>query len=90
MPDLVVFIKRFILRKLINLGKIGGAHTAAFNLSKGLPNHITSNKKGKKAIHNAIKELVNEGYLLAKTSTDEQHVSINPGKIKEIEEFLRV
>ncbi len=86
----VVFIKRFILRKLVTLGKIGGSHTAIFNLSKGLPNHIRGNRKGQKAIKQAIKELINERLLLSKQSTDEQHVSINPNKIKEIKDFLKL
>lgn len=85
-----LFIKRFILRKLINLGKIGGAHTSIFNLSKGLPSHIRSNRKGQKAIKQAIKELINERFLLLKISTGEQHVSINPRKIREIKEFLGI
>ena len=83
-------IKRFILRKLINLSKIGGAHISVFNLSKGLPNNIISNKKGQKAIKQAINELINEQFLLSKPSTDEQHISINPRKMKEIEEFLNL
>lgn len=90
MPNNVLFIKRFILRKLISLGKVGGSHTAVLNLSKGLPNHIRSNKEGQKAIKQAIKELINNGILLSKPSTDEQHVSINPRKIKEIKEFLNI
>ncbi len=90
MPKDVVFIKRFILRKLINLGKVGGAHTAIFNLSKGLPNHIRSNKRGQKAIKQAIKQLINDRFLLSKQSTNQQHVSINPRKIKEIQEFLKL
>ena len=84
----VVFIKRFILRKLINLGKVGGSHTAVFNLNKGLPNHIRSNRKGQKAIKQAIKELITNSFLFSKQSTNQQHVSINPRKIKEIKEFL--
>lgn len=90
MSEAVVFIKRFILRKLITLGKIGGAHTAVFNLSKGLPNHIRSNRKGQKAIKQAIKELINGGFLLSKPSTGEEHVSINPRKINEIKQFLEL
>lgn len=85
-----VFIKRFILRKLISLGKVGGSHTVIFNLEKGLPNHLRSSKKGRKAIKQAIKELTNEGFLLSKPSTGEQHVSINPRKIKEIKELLSI
>lgn len=84
----VAGIKKFILRKLIVLGKIGGSHTSVFNLSKGLPNHIKANKKGKKVIKQAIKELVGGQFLIMKVSTNEQHVSINPRKIKEIKEFL--
>ena len=90
MPGDVVFIKRFILRKLITLGKIGGSHTSIFNLNKGLPNHIRGNRKGQKAIKQAIKELINGQILLSKQSTNETHVSINPRKIKEIKEFLRI
>ena len=86
----VIFIKRFILRKLINLGNIGGAHTSVFNLSKGLPSHIRSNRKGQKAIKHAVKELVNDSFLLSKPSTNEAHISINPKKINEIKEFLKI
>ena len=88
MPNDVVLIKRFILRKLLNFGKVGGSHTSVFNLSKSLPNHIRSNRKGQKAIKQAIKQLINIGFLLSKQSTNEQHVSINPRKIKELKEFL--
>lgn len=88
--DEVKFIKLFILRKLINLGKIGGAHTSVFNLSKGLPNNMTSNKKGQKAIKQAIKELINEQFLLSKPSTGEEHISINPRKIVEIKQLLNI
>ena len=90
MPETVEFIKSFILRKLINLGKVGGSHTSVFNLNKGLPNHIRGNKKGQKDIKQAVKELLNENLLLSKPSTGEQHVSINPRKIKEIKDFLKL
>ena len=90
MPREADFIKRFMLRKLINLGKVGGSHTAVFNLSKGLPTHIRPNRKSQKAIKQAIKELINDSFLLSKPSTGEQHVSINPRKIKEIKEFLNL
>lgn len=86
----VLFIKKFILRKLISLGKIGGSHTSVFNLNKGLPNHIRSNKKGQKEIKQSIDELIKNNFLLSKKSTNEQHISINPRKIKEIKKFLRI
>ena len=90
MSDIVVEIKKFILRKLINLGKIGGSHTAVFNLSKGLPSNIYSNKQGKKAIQQAVDELIKNNWLLGKPSTGELHVSVNPRKFSEIKEFLSV
>lgn len=90
MSENVTAIKKFILRKLTNLGKIGGSHTAVFNLSKGLPENIRSNKKGQKEIKQTIKELINENFLLSKPSTGEQHVSINPRKINEIKELLQI
>jgi len=90
MLDDVFNIKLFILRKLINLGKIGGSHTAIYNLSKGLPDNIRNNKKGQKAIDQAIKELLNTSFLLSKPSTGEPHISINPRKIKEIKELLHL
>jgi len=55
-----------------------------------LPSHIRSNRKGQKAIKQAVKELINENFLLSKTSTNEQHVSINPRKIKEIKDILKI
>jgi len=90
MSNGIVPIKRFMLRKLLNLGKVGGSHTALFNLSKGLPNHIRSNRKGQKAVKQAVKELINKGLLLSKPSTGEPHVSINPRKIKEVKGFLKI
>ena len=36
------------------------------------------------------KELINDSFLLSKQSTNQQHVSINPRKIKEIKEFLNL
>ncbi|MFH1225372.1 MAG: hypothetical protein V1676_06245 [Candidatus Diapherotrites archaeon] len=87
---LVLQTKRYMLRKLINMGKIGGAHTALQNLERGMPLHLRSSRKGLKAIRQAVKELLNEGMLLAKPSTGETHVSINPRKVKEAEELLGI
>jgi len=38
----------------------------------------------------AIEELINEGFLLAKKSTNEIHVSLNPEKKKEIYTFIGI
>lgn len=82
-------IEWFILVKLTNMKKFGGAHTALRNITKGLPSSITSNNKGRKLIETAIKELIKTGFLLAKPSTGEIHVSLNPHKTKEIWEFIQ-
>lgn len=79
----------FILVKLTNMKKFGGAHTALRNIIKGLPSLITSNKKGRKLIEEAVKQLVRIGFLLAKPSTGEIHISLNSKKIKEIREFIQ-
>jgi len=79
----------FILVKLVNMKKFGGAHTALRNITKGLPSSITANKRGKKLIEIAVKELVGWGFILAKPSTGEIHISLNPRKIKEIQGFIQ-
>lgn len=79
----------FILVKLTNMGKFGGAHTALRNVTKGLPSSITSNSRGKKLIQESVKELIKKDFLLAKPSTGEIHISLNSGKVKEIREFIQ-
>lgn len=81
-------IMKIFLLKLIRMKKIGGSYTEIKNLMKGLPLRYTLTKKTQKLIKKALKELVNKQFLLTKPSTGELHVSINPRKIKEIEEFL--
>lgn len=80
----------FILNKLVRMDKIGGSHTEIKNITKGLPEHFTRNKKGRKLIKDAIKELINKKFLKAKPSTGEIHVSINPEKIREVSGFLNL
>jgi len=81
----IAAIKRLILLKLIKMGKFGGAHTALRNAIAGLPSRYLATNKGKKFVQKTLKGLVNKTFLLAK---GEIHVSINPSKIKEINEFL--
>lgn len=78
----------FILVKLTNMKKFGGAHTSLRNITKGLPSSITANRDGKKLIQESVKELSRNEFLLAKPSTGEIHISLNPRKIKEIREFI--
>ncbi len=74
-------VKATILFKLFRKGKIGGAHTALRNASKGM-------KEDSKIIKKSIEELNKEGFLLAKKSTGEIHVSLNPHRINEIKIYI--
>jgi len=81
-------VKKRIIRDMLTPPRWGGRHTEARNLRKSLPSHISSTKQGQKLIDEAIKELVNDSWLLAKKSTGEIHVSLNPRMKKEIMEFV--
>ena len=82
-------IKRIILESLITPPRWGGKHTEIRNIKKGFPSNIAASNKGRKLIDKAIKELINEGFLLCKKSTHELHVSLNPRMKKEIMDFIK-
>ncbi len=81
-------IKRFLLESLLSPPRWGGRHTEVRNIRKGLPSAIASTKEGQRAIDDAVKQLINDGWLLAKKSTGEIHVSLNPRKKAEIMAFV--
>jgi len=83
--DLQTAIMKRFLRKLVNLNIWGGRHTEIKNLQKSLPDHLRGTKEHKQA----IKELINKGFLNVKPSTGEYHVSLNSHMQKEIFEFLQ-
>ena len=85
----IKIIKRVIIESLITPPRWGGKHTELRNIKKGFPSNVTSSNKGKKLIDRAIKELINDGFLLCKKSTQELHVSLNPKMKKEIMEFIK-
>ncbi len=85
MMDLQTVIMKRFLRKLVNLNIWGGRHTEIKNLQKALPDHLRGTKEHKRA----LKELINKGFLNAKPSTGELHVSLNSHKQKEIFDFLQ-
>jgi len=82
-------IKRVILESLMTPPRWGGKHTEVRNIKKGFPSHIVNSKEGQKLIEKAIKELINDGWMLCKKSTGELHVSLNPHMKKEIMDFLK-
>lgn len=81
-------IKRAILEDLITRHMWGGKHTEIKNLKKGLPSNVTSDRKGMRLVDKAIKEMINDGWILCKKSTGEFHVSLNPRSKKGIMEFV--
>ena len=85
----VQVIKRILIEHLISPPRWGGRHTEIRNVRKGFPSHISGSKEGQKLIDKAIKELINDSWLLCKKSTGELHVSLNPRMKKEIMEFLK-
>ncbi|MDD5192164.1 MAG: hypothetical protein PHH54_06925 [Candidatus Nanoarchaeia archaeon] len=71
-----------LLYKLYRRGIWGGKHTPLRNLY-----HLTS-KIIVKDSEKAAKELSNLGWIQAKKSTGEIHVSLNPHKKQEIRDFI--
>ena len=78
-----LIIKKFIVRKLQRKKMWLHKHTNIHNLPKGLSNELRSSKEVKKA----IEELLKEGILLSKPTHYGLEVSLNPQKMKEIDEL---
>ena len=82
----------FILISLMKREKYGGAHTPLANVENNLPDFFLHNKKGRKAIDSAVKELGNLGWVLIVQKRtgkgSDLHVSINPRKVREISEYV--
>ncbi|HII29711.1 hypothetical protein COT48_04145 [Candidatus Woesearchaeota archaeon CG08_land_8_20_14_0_20_47_9] len=83
MADERLIIKKFIVRKLYRQRMWLHKHTNINNLSKGLSNKLRVSKEVKKV----IEELLKEQILLSKPTHYGLEVSLNPKKIKEIEEL---
>jgi len=77
----VLDIKARIIRKLVQWRKWGAAHTE--NILKGLPAHL----RGEKITKQALKELIQDQWLLPAIKTRETHYSLNPRKVKDILQF---
>ena len=79
-----LIIKKFIIRKLYRKKMWQHKHTNIHNLPKGLSNELRVSKEVKKA----IKDLLNEQILMSKPTHYGLEVSLNPKKIREIEEMI--
>ena len=77
-------IMGFILIRLKNMRKWGGAHSELTRVLKSLPDSCKDNRLIKKA----VKNLVNLEYIGIYKKTGEDHVSLNPRKVEEINKFL--
>ena len=78
-----LIIKKFIVRKLYRHRMWLHKHTSIHNLHKGLPNNLRTSKEVKKTIDELLKEQI----FLSKPTHYGLEVSLNPKKIKEIEEL---
>ena len=81
----IIDIQKKMIRMLKNKRKFGGAHTETVHLRNCVPKHL----RGEKIVDEAIKSLFDKGILINKQSTGEKHCSLNPSKLKEIEEIER-
>lgn len=79
-----LIIKKFIVRKLYRKRMWIHKHTNINNLPKGLSNELRVSREIKKV----IEELLKEQILLSKPTHYGLEVSLNPKKIKEIEELI--
>lgn len=79
----LIGIQKKMVRMLKNKRKFGGAHTETIHLRNCVPKHL----RGKKIVDLSIKDLFDKGILINKQSTGEKHCSLNPAKLKEIEEI---
>ena len=79
-----LIIKKFIVRKLYRKRMWLHKHTNINNLPKGLSNQLRVSKEVKKAVEDLLKEQI----LLSKPTQYGLEVSLNPGKIREIERYI--
>ena len=82
--DEKLIVKKFIVRKLYRKRMWMHKHTNINNLPKGLSNELRVSREVKKA----IEELLKEQILLSKPTHYGLELSLNPKKIKEIEELI--
>ena len=82
--DEKLIIKKFIVRKLYRKRMWMHKHTNINNLPKGLSNELRVSREVKKT----IEELLKEQILLSKPTHYGLEVSLNPKKIREIEELI--
>jgi len=76
-------VKAWILNKMKRHRYIGGRHTDIKNIPKGSPPNFYSE------IDYVLKELIREGLIIVKITAYGKHVSLNPRKMQEINDFIQ-
>jgi uncharacterized NAD(P)/FAD-binding protein YdhS len=71
-------IEKHILAKMLDYRFIGKKHTSADNVPKGFAKHERGDVK------KALKNLIREGYVVAKITSYGLEVSLNPRRLAEI------
>lgn len=88
----VDILKKLILQKLVRANIWGRKHTPLDFVKKGIPEHYRNTHQGRKAMEEAIKELLNNEWIMIlpkRTSGgSDEHISLNPRKVAEIKQFL--
>ena len=74
-------LRQLIIERLIRKRMWGGKHTE--HLLSGLPKHLV----GSRAVHEAIEELVRDGWIVPSKKTRETHYSLNSRKVDEIRAY---
>jgi hypothetical protein len=75
-------LRKYIIRKLYRRGCWNEKHTAFENTYSGVPSHLRGEAK------EAVIELIKEDLIMGKQTCYGLQISLNPEKIKEIEECL--
>lgn len=84
--EVILAIKKLILRKLVRHRIWMHKHTSIHNLPKGLSDHL----RGRKEVKFVIQELLRQGILISKPTSYGLEVSLNIAKKKEIEEIIGI
>ncbi len=81
-PDPARRALRTVLRRLVRFGKIGASHTRVDNALRGAPPHLRG------TIKHAVDALVTLGVFRGKPTLNGLHISIEPVRLREIDQFV--
>ena len=80
--ELYLDSRKNILQVLIGKNKWGGSHTHYKHMFSKIPKH----QRGEKEVKTAADDLIREGRIMLKKTTEEEHVSLNPVYAQEIKQ----